>query len=274
VPVAHKIREQGRLQEEQRRQNEYLAALHETALGLITRRNLGELLQALLDRAATLLDTPHGFIYLLDPDASYMELRVAAGTYRQKLGDKVSPGEGLAGRVWRTGRSLVLEGKADAPGPASGAASPGATSRIGVPLLSVQEVVGVLGLDSEKRVGVVGFDEIAVLSQFARLASVAVDNARLYDAVRRELAERRRVEASLRDSEARYRGLVERSLQGIWEIDGEGVTTFANTRLAQILGYEDAGLLLGRRFYEFFASASAGPALGLLDMPRRAGGGA
>ena len=50
------------------RQNAYLAALHDTTLGLISRLDLKELLETLLARAAELLDTPHGFLYLVEGD--------------------------------------------------------------------------------------------------------------------------------------------------------------------------------------------------------------
>src|SRR6478609_8254260 len=43
------------------RQNGYLAALHETTLGLLRRHNLDELLEAIITRASQLLGTEHGF---------------------------------------------------------------------------------------------------------------------------------------------------------------------------------------------------------------------
>ena len=49
-----------------RRQNQYLAALHDTTLGLISRLELNDLLEALIARAGELLNTPHGYIYLAD----------------------------------------------------------------------------------------------------------------------------------------------------------------------------------------------------------------
>jgi hypothetical protein len=45
-------------------EREELAALHETALGLIERLDLGELLEAIVDRAGTLVGTPHGYLYV------------------------------------------------------------------------------------------------------------------------------------------------------------------------------------------------------------------
>lgn len=43
-------------------------------------------------------------------------------------------------------------------------------------------------------------------------------------------------EASLRESERRYRELVENAHEGVWAFDKEGVTTYANHRIAELLG--------------------------------------
>jgi diguanylate cyclase (GGDEF)-like protein/PAS domain S-box-containing protein len=48
--------------------------------------------------------------------------------------------------------------------------------------------------------------------------------------------ERDRVEETLRDSEERYRGIVETAQEGIWLLDAGFKTTFVNARMAEILG--------------------------------------
>jgi PAS domain S-box-containing protein len=40
------------------------------------------------------------------------------------------------------------------------------------------------------------------------------------------------------DSQARYRRIVDTASEGVWEIDAQSVTTFVNTRMAAMLGYE------------------------------------
>ncbi len=45
-----------------------------------------------------------------------------------------------------------------------------------------------------------------------------------------------RIEAALRESERRYRDLLENAHEGVWMFDREGKTTFANQHLAQLLG--------------------------------------
>ena len=50
------------------RRDPYLSALDETALALMNRHDPEDLLETIMARAAALLGTPHGFIYLLEPD--------------------------------------------------------------------------------------------------------------------------------------------------------------------------------------------------------------
>jgi PAS domain S-box-containing protein len=56
------------------------------------------------------------------------------------------------------------------------------------------------------------------------------------DAYQRDLAEHQRVEQFLRDSEERYRRIVETAREGIWIMDAGGKTTFVNQRMADMLG--------------------------------------
>src|SRR5712691_3479036 len=59
--------------------------------------------------------------------------------------------------------------------------------------------------------------------------------------VRRELLFHRS-ERALRESERRYRDLVETAREGVWQVDAGGTTTFANRRMAELLGSSVAEL--------------------------------
>jgi len=50
-------------------------------------------------------------------------------------------------------------------------------------------------------------------------------------------AQHHQAEARLRESEARYRSIVDTANEGIWIIDADGKTTFANQKMAEMLGY-------------------------------------
>ncbi len=98
-----------RAQEALRRERAYSAALHDTVLGLIKHLDLTKLLQAIVKRAGAIAGTRHGYVYLLEPDGATMRVRVGTGKFRQCVGRRIRPGEGLAGRVWQAGRALVVD---------------------------------------------------------------------------------------------------------------------------------------------------------------------
>ncbi len=63
------------------------------------------------------------------------------------------------------------------------------------------------------------------------------------------------------ESERKYRALMEALNEGVWVIDADGVTTFVNPRMAEMLGYT-VGEMLGRHLFSFaIASAAAGSVL-------------
>jgi PAS domain S-box-containing protein len=65
-----------------------------------------------------------------------------------------------------------------------------------------------------------------------------------------DVTERKLAERALAESEARYRQLLEASTQGVWTVDTQHVTTFANQKLADMFGcaVED---LIGKGVGEF-----------------------
>jgi len=99
---------------------------------------------------------------------------------------------------------------------------------------------------------------------FADHIGAAIANARAFEEIRvagkrleqanqtleRELAEHRETEQELRDSEQRYRRLVDTASEGIWELDEQYVTTLVNRRMAEMLGYEPQEMV-GRKLHQF-----------------------
>jgi len=65
----------------------------------------------------------------------------------------------------------------------------------------------------------------------------------------------KRVEEALRDSEKRYRRLVQTIPHGIQEIDTNGTITFTNSAYTNMLGYND-GELTGKSIFDLIASDS------------------
>ena len=69
-----------------------------------------------------------------------------------------------------------------------------------------------------------------------------------------DFTERKRAEEALRDSEARYRTMLDAAQEGIWAIDPEARGTYLNQRMALMLGYS-VEEMLGRSVFEFMHEA-------------------
>jgi PAS domain S-box-containing protein len=60
---------------------------------------------------------------------------------------------------------------------------------------------------------------------------------------------------ALAESEAKYRSLVELAQEGIWAIDANGITTYINPKLLEMLGYPEQQIL-GHSLFEFLGEKS------------------
>jgi PAS domain S-box-containing protein len=226
-----------------RRQNEHLAALHETSLGLIDRLDKEELLEAILQRAALLTGTVHGYIYLLEPDASAMQMRVGMGFFKGQIGLRVSPGQGLGGKVWQSETILRVDDYRAWSGRLVGKTFDSLRSIVGIPLKYRGRVEGVIGLAHVEAGKGFREEDVAVLERFAGLATIALDKAKLYADARRELGERRRAEETLRKSEERYRLLLESSPDPIVVYNLQGEAMYVNPAFEQVFGLRREELL-------------------------------
>jgi diguanylate cyclase (GGDEF)-like protein/excisionase family DNA binding protein len=167
------------------RHDPYLAALDQTAIALMNRRDPTELLETIMTRAAALLGTPHGFIYLVEPDGESLICRHGVGIFSDYLGFKMPVTDGVSGLVVRERRGFAIDDYDTWPQRATNLPTSVFGAVVGVPLTSGQRVIGVIGLASamsERRFGEL---EIAALTRFAQLASIALDNANLFETAQR-----------------------------------------------------------------------------------------
>jgi|GEM_PF-648311 len=194
--LAKDVTARRRADEALRQQNEYLAALHETTLALMNRLEVDDALEAIVVRAAALVGTVHGHVYLV-ADCNELIIKVGIGIFREHIGFRLPRGVGVASKVWQTGKPLVVDNYDVWPerDPQAMWHTLGAVA--GVPLTSGAAVVGVLGVASTEPGRTFTNEELVMLERFAQLASIALDNARLYTSAQQELAERKQAEASL-----------------------------------------------------------------------------
>jgi signal transduction histidine kinase/CheY-like chemotaxis protein/HPt (histidine-containing phosphotransfer) domain-containing protein/PAS domain-containing protein len=188
VPNSERIRsfviditDRKRVEEVLQQQNEYLAALNATTLELVSRLDLNELLQAIVTRAGQLVGTPNGFIFLHEPGEDEIEQKVGVGTLDATIGVRLKRGEGLSGRIWETGEPMVVENydtwENRSPEYSTGLAK----AVMAVPLKSGDQVVGTIGMVADpKSDRTFSAEEVELLSRFGQMASLALENARLF----------------------------------------------------------------------------------------------
>lgn len=161
------------------RQNEYLSAVQEMVLGLMSRLDVNELLEGLLQRTATLVGTSHGYVFLGQEGEDIIERNVGFGLFQKSVGIHFRSGEGVAGMVWQNREMLVVNDYLHWEHRLPGDDEIGAI--IGVPLRSGDQMVGVIGLAySHNSDRIFTEPEIELVKQISQFASIAMDNALLY----------------------------------------------------------------------------------------------
>ena len=182
----YQVKPMGRRRSDGSLADPYLRALDETALGLLDHHDPERLLDAIMSRATSLLGTPHGYIYLLDPeDDNTLVVRSGSGVFDGFHGRRMAIDEGIAGRIVTSGVPLSIDDYDAWAGRSPSLPHGVFGSVVGVPLTSGGRVVGVLGLGSGHSTRRWGSRDIDALTSFGKLASIALDNARLIDAAQR-----------------------------------------------------------------------------------------
>ncbi|WP_431774432.1 helix-turn-helix domain-containing protein [Streptomyces cucumeris] len=188
------LRVRGELEGRRRREAE-LSALFETAHDLAGLRDLDAVLQAIVQRARSLLGTEVAYLTLHDPTAGDTYMRVTDGSVSARFQQlRLGMGEGLGGLVAQTARPYVTDSYFDDPRFQhthtidAGVQDEGLVAILGVPLLLGSGVIGVL-FAADRRARVFEREQISLLASFAAHAAVAIDTANLLAETRTALAE-------------------------------------------------------------------------------------
>ncbi|MFB6847022.1 helix-turn-helix domain-containing protein [Streptomyces sp. NPDC056373] len=209
-PLALRVRAE---LEGRRRREAELSALFETAHDLAGLRDLDAVLQAIVQRARSLLGTDVAYLSLNDPERGDTYMRVTEGSVAARFQQlRLGMGEGLGGLVAQTARPYVTDDyfKDDrfqhTPTIDTGVRDEGLVAILGVPLTLGHHVIGVL-FAADRRARVFEREQIALLGSFAALAAAAIDTANLLAETRSALAELERANEIIRDRS----GVIERA---------------------------------------------------------------
>lgn len=162
-----------------RRQSNYLSALHNITLDLLNRRDVNDLLQAIVDRASEFLEAPFVELLLVEND----ELVVRAFTSNQSFlaGERVKRGEAnLSWRAFDTRQPAIVNDYAHWPLRREVYDGQHLSAVAALPILFGERCIGVLDLSRSKAGHNFDESEIQAGTLLAQLAALVVDNTKLF----------------------------------------------------------------------------------------------
>lgn len=211
----------------------HLEQVIETGKLLNTTLNLRPLLETITQVVTEQTETEGCSILLLDQKTGKLRFRAASGPKSEGVGKfSIPSSEGIAGRVLLENKPILVQ---DAQNDArffvgvDKELSLETRSLIGVPLQVKGKAIGVLEAVNKKGGQEMNWADVEVLTVLANQAAVAIENARLYDDIRR-------IKEFNED-------LVQNVTEAIVITDARRTITFANPAAAILLGYTPKELM-------------------------------
>ena len=250
--VAERTREMERLLEETRRRLRESEALFRVSQAFASVLDLDELLQVIIDSAVeTIVPAERGVIHILDEANGELHPKALSGKALGALRErKMRIGEGIAGYALEQGQAINVPDVNVEPHFLRLNGDLGFKSLLVVPLILGRKRLGTLSVDSED-VGAFTEDDERLLTTLATQAAIAIENARLYEEVRKELAERKQAEEELTRVATDLTQLIDTANAPIFGVDANGLVNEWNRKAAKITGYSKDEVL-GRNLLEDF----------------------
>jgi PAS domain S-box-containing protein len=227
----------------------YLSMLQKTAISLINRHDLDDLLGLIIIEAVSFMDSKNGFIFLLEPNETSIKLRVGAGIFEKYIGNILTFDECLVEEIWNTGEKRVISDfNSSLISKPSFLKDEPINAIVCIPIKTDEIVVGIFGITYDYPLQNFSNHEIDLLNGFVELCLIALANAKLFTYIQEEFSEIIRVEEELRESEDRYKKIYERVNEPIF-IHDEKHFIECNDQMLDFLGIT-SDELIGKSLYD------------------------
>lgn len=211
---------------------------------ILGHRDLSSLLDDIIARAVRLVGATHGGLFLLNPQENRLFLAASYDLPQELKNVAIGPGEGLSGRVTQDGVPITIEDYSHWDGrvPAYDILPSGRA--FGFPLKKGDKVFGAISILDDERTGLFSEKEIHMTNAFADLAAIAIENARLYDALQKELEERKRAQEAERMAQERAEDLRRAMYDLVYDLDLDDLLDRILISLDKVVSYDAASILL------------------------------
>jgi adenylate cyclase len=241
-----------------------LRELANTAAIISSSLDRDEVLNQVMDTVVRITGAERGYIALRNRDSGKMEYPVRRGIDREvnELGDLVVSSS-VVNEVMASGVGVLTENASKDNRFQANQSVIGFQLRsiLAVPLKVQDEVIGVVYCDNRIVDGLFKPSDLNLLSAFANQAGVAIENARLYEALRQQLAEMTQVRDLLANIFASLPS-------GVITLSEADAVTDCNPTAAAVLG-KDQSTILGQPFKQLVHGFPAELAEALREVRQR-----
>jgi PAS domain S-box-containing protein len=180
APQAAIAIENARLFTAERRRAEEQQALLDTMTDLAGQLELSSVLQAVLRRAASLLNVTGGELAIFDDARNELVIVASHNMGTDAVGTRMALGEGAMGHVARSHEPLIIPSYQAWVGRSEKYTHNTVQTVMAAPLLIGNRLVGVIASVHSDPGRAFGPDDLRLLQHFAPHAAIAIENARLY----------------------------------------------------------------------------------------------
>lgn len=153
--------------------------------------DLKRLISVILDKAITTVNAEKGSLMLYDSSDNTLQVKVVYGLKDKKAEDdinngiiectKIEPNSGIAGKVFTDKKSIITNLGGQDPRFSQFQGETKVSSLICVPLIAKGECIGIINITNKKNGKLFNKKDLEFVEALANQASIAVDNAQLYE---------------------------------------------------------------------------------------------
>ncbi len=174
--------ENARLFAEEQRRSRQLAFLNSISKTAISSEDSEQMMADIVGHIQKNFSFDHIGIGILDYSSKEIEIKAEAGITAQALGTRIALGQGILGRVARTGEAALVQTSSEGQ---LQSVLPGARSVLCIPIAYGENFLGVLNVESHKEDAFKPADRL-IMNTLADLLATALHNANVFQKLQRQ----------------------------------------------------------------------------------------
>lgn len=226
------IRELAQRNQELRQKEEYLKAINDFTALIADKNTIYEVATVITDNIINRFDFEDCIVYTMDYEENLLIQSSAFGSKQNDLGGVLNPikipvGEGIVGTVAKTGIAEIIDDTSidkryivD---------DDFRYSEISVPIIYDGYVLGVIDSEHAKK-NYFKQEHLDTLTTIANLAATRIKSAIIWD-------RSTQVREELKESESKFRNIIDAALDAVIMIDANGIITEWNGQAEEVLGF-------------------------------------